>query len=214
MGSNVDWGGLFLMAMTPIFIIAFMTEYTVQKKNGDTGSFNRKEIITNFSLGFSYLAIEALVAMVAGGIALTFFYEHRVYDIKINLWTAIPLFLAVDLSFYVFHRVSHRARWFWAAHVPHHSGKNMNFSTAARQSMLNAVVGTWIFYAPLAYLGVPPAVIGFLIAVNLAYQYFIHTETIRKLPSWFEFIFNTPSHHRVHHGKNTKYIDKNYGGTS
>lgn len=213
MGNNVDWGGFLLIAMMPIFIIAVMIEYTVKKINGDTRSFYWKEIVTNFSLGFSYLGAETLVAMVTGGIALTFFYEHRVFDIPINLWTAIPLFLAVELSFYVFHRVSHRVRWFWAAHVPHHSGKNMNFSTAARQSVLNSVVGAWVFYAPLAYLGVPPAVIGSLLAVNLAYQYFLHTEIITKLPNWFEFIFNTPSHHRVHHGKNTKYIDKNYGGT-
>lgn len=213
MSSDIDWAALFLLVMTPIFFVAFFAEYIYKKIKGDTSSFVGKEILANYSLGISYQAVEAIAAVVVGGVALDFFYQYRFFDIPINAWTAIPLFFLVDLTFYWMHRTSHRVRWFWTAHVPHHSGKNMNFSTAARQSVLNAVVGAWVFYVPMALIGVSPVVIGLLLSINLAYQYFIHTETIRKLPAWFEWFFNTPSHHRVHHGRNPRYIDKNYGGT-
>jgi hypothetical protein len=109
-------------------------------------------------------------------------------------------------------RASHRIRWFWTAHVPHHSGQVMNFTTAMRQSLLNAFVGIWVFYLPPVLLGVPPAVVMFMLAVDLVYQYFVHTESIGRLPRWYEYGFDTPSNHRGHHGRNPQYIDRNYGG--
>jgi hypothetical protein len=90
----------------------------------------------------------------------------------------------------------------------------MNFTMAMRQSLLNAFLGNFVFYLPMVILGVHPGVVMFMLAINLSYQYFVHTNMIGKLPAWFEYVFNTPSHHRVHHGKNPQYIDRNYGGVS
>lgn len=212
-GNTIDWKQVFLIAMTPIFLLAFLIEFSVQKRRQNTASFKAKEILANLSLGASYQLFEAIMWVVFTAAAFSWVYSYRLMDIPVNAWTIVPIYIAVELCFYGYHRSSHRVRWFWTAHVPHHSGQVMNLTTAMRQSLLNAFVGIWIFYVPLCWLGVPPVVVMFCYAVNLAYQYFIHTETVGKLPAWFEYVFNTPSHHRVHHGRNPEYIDKNYGGT-
>ncbi|PJE79200.1 hypothetical protein CI610_01846 [invertebrate metagenome] len=118
----------------------------------------------------------------------------------------------MEFFYYWFHRVSHRVRWFWCAHVVHHSGETMNMSTAMRQSLTYTLNASHFFWVPLILFGFEPRWVMLALAVNLAYQYFVHTEAIRRLPDWFEFVFNTPSHHRAHHGRNREYIDKNYGG--
>ena len=120
------------------------------------------------------------------------------------------LFLADDLAYYWFHRVSHESRVFWASHVVHHSSQHYNLSTALRQ--------TWVpmtylpFWLPLLLLGFPPWTVLLAQSWSLIYQFGLHTERIGKLPRWVEGIFNTPSHHRVHHGANEQYLDRNYGG--
>jgi sterol desaturase/sphingolipid hydroxylase (fatty acid hydroxylase superfamily) len=118
----------------------------------------------------------------------------------------------VEFCYYWFHRCSHCVRWWWAAHVPHHSGETMNFSTAMRQSVLNVFVGTFVFSCRRCCSACPPGVVMFMLAVDLVYQYFVHTEAVGKLPAWYEYIFDTPSNHRVHRGRNPQYIDRNYGG--
>lgn len=212
MGNDVDWKQVLLFGMTPIFLLAFMIEFTVEKKRGRGAQFYWKEIVANLSLGAGYQVAEAIMWALATGAIFGFVYQHRLFDIPVNAWTIVPIFIGVEFCYYWFHRCSHRVRWWWTAHVPHHSGELMNFTTAMRQSLLNAFVGTFIFYLPLVLLGVPPAVVLFLYAVDLVYQYFVHTEVIGRLPKWYEYIFDTPSNHRVHHGRNPQYIDKNYGG--
>lgn len=115
-----------------------------------------------------------------------------------------------DLGYYAFHRASHENRFLWAAHVVHHSSQRYNLSTALRQSW--TPLTSWIFYAPLVLLGVNPAILIMSGSINLLYQFWIHTEAIDRLPRPIEHVFNTPSHHRVHHGSNPQYLDKNYGG--
>ena len=125
-------------------------------------------------------------------------------------WTYVLLFFADDLAYYWFHRIHHEVRVFWASHVVHHSSEHYNLSTALRQ--------TWTpmtalpFWAPLALLGFAPWMILTQLAISLIYQFWIHTERVKKLPAPVEFFFNTPSHHRVHHGANEVYLDRNYGG--
>ena len=120
------------------------------------------------------------------------------------------LFFADDLAYYWFHRVSHESRVFWASHVVHHSSQHYNLSTALRQ--------TWVpmtyfpFWLPLPLLGFPPWTMLLAQSWWLIYQFWIHTERIRRFPRWVEAVFNTPSHHRVHHGSNEQYLDRNYGG--
>lgn len=125
-------------------------------------------------------------------------------------WTYAILFFADDFAYYWFHRIHHEVRVFWASHVVHHSSEHYNLSTALRQ--------TWTpmtalpFWAGLALLGFQPWMILTQQAVSLIYQFWIHTERIGRLPAPIEFFFNTPSHHRVHHGSNEIYLDRNYGG--
>ena len=108
----------------------------------------------------------------------------------------VVLFVAQDLLYYVFHRCSHRVRWLWAAHVVHHSSERMNFSTAFRQSLMYPIAGMWVFWIPLAVLGFPPKQIVAIVLINLGFQFFVHTQAIGKL-GWLEYVFNTPSIHRV-----------------
>ena len=211
-GPNVDWKTLFLAGMSPIFLLTFFIEWRVMTGRGRASQFQWREVFANVSLGAAYQVAEGIMAFIFTAAVFIWVYQHRLFDIPVNGWTVIPIFIVVEFCYYWFHRCSHRVRWWWTAHVPHHSGEVMNFTTAMRQSLLNAFVGTFIFYLPLVWLGVPPAVVMFLYAVDLVYQYFVHTESISRLPRWYEYIFDTPSNHRVHHGRNAQYIDKNYGG--
>jgi sterol desaturase/sphingolipid hydroxylase (fatty acid hydroxylase superfamily) len=212
LGPDVDWKQVLLIGMSPIFVIAFLIELQVMRGRGRSEQFYWKDIAANLSLGLSYQVFELIAHALFVGVAVTWIYEHRLFDVPVNGWTILPIFVAVEFCYYWFHRGSHRIRWFWSAHVVHHSGERMNFTTAMRQSLLYSITGWWLFFMPLVVLGVPPAVVFFLYAVDLSYQYFVHTESVGKLPSWYEYWFDTPSNHRVHHGRNSQYIDKNYGG--
>lgn len=212
LGAQVDWKQVLLIGMSPVFLIAFMLEFAVEKRRGRASKFHWREIGANLALGASYQVMEAVMWVALTGGIFAVVYRHRLFDIPVNGWTVLPIFVLVEFCYYWFHRASHRVRWWWSAHVPHHSGETMNFTTAMRQSLLNAVVGTFVFYLPPVLLGVPPAVVMFMLAVDLSYQYFVHTECVGRLPAWYETIFDTPSNHRVHHGRNSQYIDKNYGG--
>ena len=98
--------------------------------------------------------------------------------------------------YWFLHRISHECRFWWAAHVNHHSSQQYNLSTAVRQSWTSVIVGTWTPWIPLAFLGFPPAMILAQQGFNLFYQFWIHTEAVHRMPAWFEYLFNTPSHHR------------------
>ncbi|HKY92967.1 MAG TPA: sterol desaturase family protein, partial [Nevskiaceae bacterium] len=212
LGADVDWKQVVLMVMTPLFLAGFAIEWKVMRARGTLRQFEWRDILANLTLGGAYQVFElAAHALVTGG-AVLWFWQHRLFDIPVNAWTIVPIFVGVEFCYYWFHRTSHRVRWFWSAHVVHHSSERMNMTTAMRQSLLYSVTGWWLFFMPLVILGVPPAVVFFLYAVNLSYQYFVHTESVQKLHPIIEYIFITPSHHRVHHGRNKQYIDRNYGG--
>jgi sterol desaturase/sphingolipid hydroxylase (fatty acid hydroxylase superfamily) len=117
-----------------------------------------------------------------------------------------------DLAYYVFHRSAHRIRWFWASHVIHHSSQHYNLSTALRQTWTGFFSASFLFRLPLFLIGFPPAMVFFCAGLNLIYQFWIHTEVIGRMPRWFEAVMNTPSHHRVHHAVNPRYLDRNYAG--
>jgi sterol desaturase/sphingolipid hydroxylase (fatty acid hydroxylase superfamily) len=125
-------------------------------------------------------------------------------------WTWAVAILGVDLLFYWTHRVAHRVRVVWATHQAHHSSEYFNFATALRQKWNNS--HELLFWLPLPLLGVPPAMVFLGFSVNLVYQFFVHTERVDRLWRPVELVFNTPSHHRVHHGSNPEYLDRNYGG--
>ena len=159
-----------------------------------------------------------------GNVLLTFFSKaivlfcflyiynnFRLFTIPITWWSFILLLFVDDFCYYWFHRISHECRLFWASHVVHHSSQKYNLSTALRQTWSGGFY-TFIFWIILPFLGFHPGMILLQMSVSLIYQFWIHTETINKLPKWFEAIFNTPSHHRVHHGSNPIYLDRNHAG--
>jgi sterol desaturase/sphingolipid hydroxylase (fatty acid hydroxylase superfamily) len=126
-------------------------------------------------------------------------------------WAWVLLFFLDDFTYYWFHRLNHEVRFFWAGHVNHHSSEYMNLGTALRQGVVERVYKPF-FWLWLAVLGFDPAMILLMIGLNLTYQFWVHTEAVRRLPKGYEAIFNTPSHHRVRHGSNIRYLDRNHAG--
>ena len=207
----LDERQLIFVVATPVFIAVTLWEYL--RIRHDPTRMDIPEALRNFALGAGYQLTELLFAGLIAFPVYAFLYHHRLLDLKLNWATGLLTFVGVDFCFYWMHRSSHRIRWFWAAHVVHHSSERMNFSTAMRQNATNIFNGMWLFYVPLALIGFNPVWIGVAYALSLVYQFFIHTTLVGKLPGWVETVLNTPSHHRVHHGRNPGYIDRNYGGT-
>lgn len=142
-----------------------------------------------------------------------FVWEARLFTVPLDSWWAWALlFVAVEFVYYWFHRWSHEVRWFWATHSVHHSPQQLNLTAAYRLGWTGLLSGAFLVWTPLVLLGFHPAAVFGVLGLNLVYQFWLHTETIRRLPRWFEAVFNTPSHHRVHHAVNPGYLDRNYGG--
>jgi len=140
-------------------------------------------------------------------------YRYRIFDIDSDKWWFwVLLFFADDFSYYWFHRTAHNVNWFWASHVVHHSSQHYNLAAALRQTWTGNLTGSFLFWAWMPLAGFHPVWVLFMQQISLIYQFWIHTETVRKLPKLLEFILNTPSHHRVHHGSDLKYLDKNHAG--
>jgi sterol desaturase/sphingolipid hydroxylase (fatty acid hydroxylase superfamily) len=201
-----------LLFAIPVFVLLLGLEalsYRFAPDDDERGYLGR-DSATSLSMGLGYLIVEA------GWKLVTLAAYVGIYDLTPlrlsahNPLTWVVLFLADDLAYYVYHRTHHEIRILWASHVVHHSSERYNLSTALRQ--------TWTpftalpFWLPLALVGIPPWLILLEQSISLIYQFFLHTERIDKLPRAFEFVFNTPSHHRVHHGSNSIYLDRNYGG--
>ncbi|MTE16320.1 C-5 sterol desaturase [Nocardia sp. CT2-14] len=150
-------------------------------------------------------------AKFAALIAFAALYVHAPWRLDPrNPWSWVAVMLGVDMLWYLYHRVSHRVRLVWAAHQVHHNSRYFNYATALRQKW-----NPWfelLIWTPLPLLGVPPWMVFTAWSFNLIYQFLVHTEAVGKLPRWYEFVFNTPSHHRVHHASDPEYLDRNYGG--
>jgi sterol desaturase/sphingolipid hydroxylase (fatty acid hydroxylase superfamily) len=206
----LDERQLIFVIATPFFVGTALWEYFRIKH--DPRLMNAAEAVRNFSLGAGYQITELLFAGIIAFPVYALAYHFRLMDIPLNVFTGLLLFVLLDFCFYWMHRASHRVRWFWCAHVTHHSSERMNFSTAMRQNATNIFNGGWLFYVPLAVLGFNPVWIGVCMALSLVYQFFIHSTLIPKLHPAIEAVFNTASHHRVHHASNAGYIDTNFGG--
>lgn len=156
-------------------------------------------------------ALELLPFSVAIPI-VNFAWQHRLFSISLShWWTWLLLFIGEEFCYYWYHRASHQIRWFWATHAVHHSPNELNFANAYRLGWTGKLTGTPLFFAPLMLLGFEPTAVLAAVAINLLYQFWLHADWIPKL-GWFEYVFNTPSHHRVHHACNIEYLDANYGG--
>lgn len=144
--------------------------------------------------------------------AVALAYTHRLFNVPFTWWSFAIAFVLEDVRYYWWHRIGHRSRWFWASHGVHHSSQHFNMSTNLRQSWTSQFSGLILMNVPLAFIGFNPAATGLAFAINLLYQFWIHTEMIDRMPRWFEWLLNTPSHHRVHHASNARYLDANYAG--
>jgi sterol desaturase/sphingolipid hydroxylase (fatty acid hydroxylase superfamily) len=194
----------------PAFVLLVVAEMLWARKRAPE-KYEPRDTLTSLALGTGSTVAGALFGSVMLGVAY-WGLEYRITTIPWTWWAWIACFVLDDFLYYVFHRSAHRVRWFWAAHVNHHSSQHYNLSTALRQTWTGFFAFTFLFRLPLVFLGFHPAMILFVGAVNLIYQFWIHTEAIGKLPRWFEYIMNTPSHHRVHHATNPRYLDRNYAG--
>lgn len=193
----------------PFFVITIIIEVilTVKVKLAD---YEFKDAMTSITMGLGNVII-GLFTKVLILAFFTFLYQFKIFTIPFVWWSWILLFFAEDFVYYWNHRIAHESRLFWASHVVHHSSEKYNLSTALRQTWSGSFY-TFIFWAPLALLGFHPLMILMQMSISLLYQYWIHTELIDKMPKWFEAIFNTPSHHRVHHATNPQYLDRNHAG--
>ncbi len=192
----------------PFFFLLMGVELVVGKLRGRR-IFRGPDVINNLSLG----TLQVIFTVVAAGLLsamYVFFYERRVATLP-DAWWVWPLaFVGVDFCYYWFHRASHRVMIAWATHAPHHSSEDYNLAVALRQGPIQPLCSRF-FYLPLALVGVKYEMFAVLVSVNTLYQFWIHTELIDRLGP-LEWIINTPSHHRVHHGCNGRYLDKNHGG--
>ncbi len=194
----------------PFFIATVILEVilTVKVKMKE---YQYKDAFTSIAMGLGNVAI-GLVSKVMVLIAFYYVYNwFHLFEVPFVWWSWILILFAEDLSYYWFHRISHENRFFWASHIVHHSSQKYNLSTALRQTWTGSFT-SFVFWIPLVFIGFHPVMILVQMSISLLYQYWIHTELINKLPKWFEAIFNTPSHHRVHHATNPQYLDRNHAG--
>lgn len=200
-----------ILRAIPAFLLLIIIESVFFIKEHYT--FNTvKEIAASFWLGIGYVVLSPFTKGI-NLVTYTFLYEHRFFDL--SQYTALAwviCFLGDDLTYYFCHRLSHGVRFLWASHSVHHSAETFSLTAAFRQSWTNNLTGTFLLWAWLPLLGINPAMLLFVKSINVIYQFFLHTEAVSKLPRCIEFIFNTPSHHRVHHGSDLEYLDKNHGG--
>lgn len=194
----------------PFFALMIAAEALLARLRSRDDYQDRKDTWNNILMGFVSVLFGALFGLGTGYIYLAA-YELAPYKFPVDAWWSwVILFVIDDFAYYIFHRVSHESRLFWNFHVVHHSSKQFNLSVAVRQSWFGGLV-LWLFYSPIMLLGFAPWMFAITHGLNLIYQFWIHTRFIKTLGP-LEYIFNTPSHHRVHHGVNNPYLDKNYAG--
>lgn len=193
----------------PAFVLLIVIEMFVVKF-AKRGRYEARDSATSLAMGLGNRVMD----IAFGGIVVAayfWFYQFRLFDLG---WTApvlVACFFAEDLAYYWFHRTAHERRFFWASHVVHHSSQHYNLTTALRQSWTGALGLCFIFHLPLVLIGFPPLMVFMFSAISLVYQFWIHTEAVKRMGP-LEWVMNTPSHHRVHHAINAKYLDANYAG--
>lgn len=201
----------YIVYATPVFFLLIGVELLVQRF-GKRKLYRLNDTVTNINCGITQQVTNVFAKIFSYGLYFWVYQEFRFFDVPVNVWTVLILFLGIDFFYYWFHRLSHEINLIWASHVVHHQSEEYNLSVALRQSSTQTFFSAF-FYVPLALVGFDPIV---FLAVNefqTLYQFWIHTKAIGKLPAPIEYVFCTPSHHRVHHGVDPKYIDKNHGGT-
>lgn len=198
-----------VMYAVPFFVLLILIEMIVVRIT-KKGRYEARDSAANLSMGFG----NRVFGIAFGGFAvLAYFavYEFRLFTFGWTWAVMVACFFAEDLAYYWFHRIAHERRFFWASHIVHHSSQHYNLSTALRQTWTGTLGLNFIFWLPLVWIGFPPLMVLMFSSISLVYQFWIHTELIGRMGP-FEWVMNTPSHHRVHHATNAKYLDANYAG--
>jgi sterol desaturase/sphingolipid hydroxylase (fatty acid hydroxylase superfamily) len=174
--------------------------------------YNKKDLFCSIGL---LIGAQLIYYIVIGVIFFSYslVYQHRLFTFPVNYWpTWVICFFADDFSFYWFHRLSHKVRFLWASHIVHHSSELFTLSVALRVPWTSNITGTFLFWLWMPLIGIHPLMVIFMKFTSALYQFGLHTEIIDRFPWLVEAIFNTPSHHRLHHSSNIEYLDKKYGG--
>jgi sterol desaturase/sphingolipid hydroxylase (fatty acid hydroxylase superfamily) len=199
-----------LKSLLPLFaMIALIEAVWLRRKRGH---YDWRQSGASLAIAFGQqLSGLAAAALMVG--VFTTVHEYRLQDLDIDSgWMILLLFVCLEFAYYWHHRASHKCRWFWASHAVHHSANDFNLSAAYRLGWTAGITGHSLFYLPLVWLGFSPKAVFGMLALNLIYQFWLHTELVLRLGA-IEWLFNTPAHHRVHHASNPDYLDRNYGGT-
>lgn len=200
----------YIVYSIPVFIALILVEIGWSAWSGKK-VYRFNDLVSNIGCGIGSQLVGAFTKTVIFA-AYLWTYDHwRLFTIQNSVLTWIIAFLLVDMLYYWFHRLSHEVNFLWAAHIVHHQSEEYNLSVALRQSWWQGLFSWW-FYLPMAILGIHPIVIVTVAAFNTLYQFWIHTKAISTLGP-LEWILNTPAHHRVHHGSDPKYVDRNHAGT-
>ena len=199
-----------LVLAIPMYFLLMGIEFAYERWSG-RHTYRLADAVTNINAGILQQVTSIFFKLIKIGLYIWVYESFAVTHLPENGWTFALLFVAWDFIYYWEHRFAHRVSLFWGGHSVHHQSEDYNLSVALRQSSTSFIWGTPL-YLPLALLGFSPTHFVLAAGFNLLYQFWIHTEHIRRLPGWFEAVMNTPSHHRVHHGRDTEYLDKNYGG--
>lgn len=216
----------------PVFFLLIGLEVLIARMKG-LSYYRFNDAITNLSCGISSEVAKVFLRTFTF-VGYMWLYQHSIWRIDGNLLVDLVgtssafsaralqisgtliigtlLFIGVDFFYYWFHRLAHEISFLWGSHVVHHQSEEYNLTVALRQAALQGAF-SWAFYLPLAVIGFSPEMFITVASLQTLYQFWIHTKLINKMHPAFEYVFNTPSHHRVHHGVNPKYIDKNHGGT-
>lgn len=206
--SNYDFTTIIWFAAPVMFILVALEAYFSYKQNKHL--YHTKDFFASLSIGIGNLLLNGVLKLGVFAFFL-FFYNWTPLKIPHTWWSYILCFFALDFFRYWSHRYAHEQRFWWSTHVVHHNSEYYNLSTSFRLSWTQNL--KIIFFLPVILMGFHPFVFLVVHQIEVLYQFWIHTEYIGKLPKPIEYIFTTPSHHRVHHSKNEKYLDKNYGST-
>ncbi len=193
----------------PGFVLLILIEM-IYVRATHKGRYQFADSATSLWMGFGNQVAKVLIG---GLVVLCYFWvaQFRVFDLGWTWPVLVACFFAEDLAYYWMHRISHERRWWWASHVVHHTSQHYNLTTALRQTWTGTLGLSFIFWLPLLLIGFPPEMVLMFQAISLVYQFWIHTEAINRMGP-VEWVMNTPSHHRVHHAVNAKYLDANYAG--
>jgi len=199
----------FLLLSTPLYIILIGAEILLSNWQHKK-FYSLKETLWNIYLTLINAGLDMLLRWAFYITVLTWCYQHHFFKIQTAWLYWFALLILEDFVFYIEHRVDHYCRIFWAVHVTHHSSEEFNLTTGFRSSVLQPVY-RFIYFIPLALIGFHPLDIVFMYSITQTYGILVHTQYINKMPGWFESVFVSPSHHRVHHASNIIYLDKNMG---